>query len=163
VEDQEGIVIREKKPAIKRRRVIRPETAQILRGILRRAVEEGTGKKARINGIPVGGKTGTAQKVLPHGRGYSHNNFMASFVGFAPADNPEFVMTVVLDDPKPLYYGGSVAAPVFKEVMETLLLSMGYVPATAKPVKTPGGRTAEEPLPKNPPMLRAGQAVGAKI
>jgi hypothetical protein len=115
-----------------------------------------------IDGIPAGGKTGTAQKVLPNGRGYSHNNFMSSFVGFAPADNPEFVMTVVLDDPRPLYYGGTVAAPVFKEVMETLLLSMGYVPATAKPVKADGYAGVEK-LPRNQPMLRAGQAVSPKI
>ena len=99
---------------------------------------------------------------LEKGRGYSHSNFMSSFVGFAPADNPEFVMAVVLDDPKPLYYGGTVAAPVFKEVMETLLLSMGYVPATAKPVKTPGHAGAGN-LPKKTPMLRAGQALGTKI
>lgn len=161
VADQEGVVIREKKPVVKRR-VIRPEVAEVVRGILRRVVEEGTGKKAMIDGIPVGGKTGTAQKVLPNGRGYSHSNFISSFVGFAPADNPEFVMTVVLDDPKPLYYGGTVAAPVFKEVMETLLLSMGYVPANAKPINA-GGRTAAENLPKKTPMLRAGQALGTKI
>lgn len=162
VSDQEGVVIREKKPAVKRR-VIRPEVAETVREILRRVVEEGTGKKAMIDGIPVGGKTGTAQKVLANGRGYSHTNFISSFVGFAPADKPEFVMTVVLDDPKPLYYGGTVAAPVFKEVMETLLLSMGYVPANAKPVTPPAVRGAAENLPKKPPMLRSSPAVGAKI
>ena len=161
VADQEGVVIREKKPLVKRR-IIRPEVAETMRGILRRVVEEGTGKKAMIDGIPVGGKTGTAQKVLPNGRGYSHSNFMSSFVGFAPADNPEFVMTVVLDDPKPLYYGGTVAAPVFKEVMETLLLSMGYVPANVKPVTAPA-RGGVENLPKKPPMIRAGHALGTKI
>jgi cell division protein FtsI/penicillin-binding protein 2 len=132
-----------------------------MRAILQRVVEEGTGKKAMIEGIPVGGKTGTAQKVLPNGRGYSHSNFMSSFIGFAPADEPQFVMGVVLDDPKPLYYGGTVAAPVFKEVMETLLLSMGYVPKTAPPVKkTPGGR---ENLPKKPTIPRTAHTSGARI
>ena len=92
-------------------------------------VSEGTGKRARIDGIRVAGKTGTSQKVDPKG-GYSHSHFMASFVGFAPANNPKLAMIVVLDDPHPLYYGGSVAAPVFKDVMEKSLLYLGVVPQT---------------------------------
>ena len=159
IEDQAGVVLREKKPEV-RARVIRPEVAAEMRRILVRVVEEGTGKSAKIKGIPVGGKTGTAQKVLENGRGYSHSNFMASFVGFAPAEDAEFVMTVVLDDPKPIYYGGAVAAPVFKEVLETALLSMGHIPENAEtlePVKP------AQSLPGNQPKLAAAQAVGTRI
>lgn len=149
IEDQSGVVLREKKPTSKRR-VIKPEVASVMRQILTRVVEEGTGKNARINGIPVAGKTGTAQKVLANGRGYSHSNFMSSFVGFAPSDNPEYAMIVVLDDPKPMYYGGVVAAPVFKEVMEVALLSKGYVPQNAP--KLDGARDGKT-LPGSQPKL----------
>lgn len=131
VEDQAGVTIRSHKPQIVRAGVIRPEVASVMRGILQRVVDEGTGKKAQIKGIPVGGKTGTAQKILEGGRGYSHSNFISSFVGFAPVEEPKLVLVVVIDDPRPLYYGGTIAAPVFKEVMEPALLSMGHVPQDA--------------------------------
>jgi cell division protein FtsI (penicillin-binding protein 3) len=156
VQDQAGVVLREKKPAV-RRKVIESEAARQMREILIRAVEEGTGKNAKINSIPVGGKTGTAQKVRPGGRGYSHSNFMASFIGFGSGDDPELVMGIVIDDPRPLYYGGAVAAPVFKEVMELALLSMGYVPKNAELFETP---TEPQDLPENRPMSLPAQAAG---
>ncbi len=157
VTDRAGVVIRETKPLVKRQ-VITPETAKTIRRILTRAVEEGTGKKAMIDGVPVGGKTGTAQKVLPNGRGYSHSNFMGSFVGFAPSHDPKFVMVVVLDDPRGAYYGGTVAAPVFKEVMETALFAMGYVPEP--PEELEPIKTIEQELPRNRPMLAPAQSAG---
>jgi len=134
VQDAAGVTLKEKKPLIKQR-VIRPETAATMRGILTQVVERGTGTKAKIPDVLVGGKTGTAQKILPGGKGYSHNAFMSSFIGFAPADNPRYAMVVVLDEARPLYYGGTVAAPVFKEVMEAALLTQGGRPqdVTAPP------------------------------
>lgn len=127
VQDPAGVTLKEKKPVIKNT-VMKPETAATMRQILTQVVERGTGTKAKIQDIPVGGKTGTAQKILPGGKGYSHNAFMASFVGFAPSDHPRYAMVVVLDEPRPLYYGGTVAAPVFKEVMEAALLTAGSHP-----------------------------------
>ena len=155
IEDQAGIILKENKPQV-RRQVIREDVARTMRHILQRVVEEGTGKSAKISGIPVGGKTGTAQKVLSNGRGYSHNSFMSSFVGFAPVDDPRLVMTVVLDDPKPRYYGGTVAAPVFKEVIEASLFYLGYVPESAAVL---GGQD----LPENPPTLLPAQGVAQRI
>ncbi len=127
IQDPAGVTIKEKKPLI-RQRVIKPETAATMREILTQVVERGTGTKAKIPDVLVGGKTGTAQKILPGGKGYSHSAFMSSFVGFAPADNPRYAMVVVLDEARPLYYGGTVAAPVFKEVMEAALLTQGSQP-----------------------------------
>ncbi|HNX69432.1 MAG TPA: penicillin-binding protein 2 [Candidatus Omnitrophota bacterium] len=132
VEDPAGVTLKEKKPVIKQQ-VIRPEIAATMRGILTKVVDEGTGTKARIDGISVGGKTGTAQKILPGGKGYSHSAFMSSFVGFAPSDNPRYAMVVVLDEARPLYYGGTVAAPVFKEVIEAALLTQGSQPHRESP------------------------------
>jgi cell division protein FtsI (penicillin-binding protein 3) len=122
-----------------------PEVAEAVRNILVAAVESGTGKAARIEGIQVGGKTGTAQKILENAKGYSHSNFMASFAGFAPADRPKYVMVVVVDDPQPLYYGGTVAAPVFKEVMESILFTMGYIPKNFIPA--PASQEKSSPSP----------------
>lgn len=127
VQDSAGVTLKEKKPIV-RKRVITPETAATMQKILTQVVERGTGTKAKIQDIPVGGKTGTAQKILPGGKGYSHSAFMSSFVGFAPAENPRYAMVVVLDEARPLYYGGTVAAPVFKEIMEAALMTRGAQP-----------------------------------
>jgi len=78
-------------------------------------VEEGTGKMAQIAGLTCAGKTGTAQKLDPNGR-YSHDKFVASFIGFAPAEDPVVTIAVSIDEPHPAYFGGVVAAPVFKSV-----------------------------------------------
>ncbi|MBU1863112.1 MAG: penicillin-binding protein 2 [Candidatus Omnitrophica bacterium] len=125
VRDGKGVVIKDKQPFIKRT-FINKSVSDIMRDILIQVVQEGTGKRARIEGVAVAGKTGTAQKILEDGRGYSHSNFISSFIGFVPADDPLFSIIVVLDDPRPLYYGGTVAAPVFKNIAEKTLHYLGY-------------------------------------
>ncbi|MDP2928705.1 MAG: penicillin-binding transpeptidase domain-containing protein, partial [Candidatus Omnitrophota bacterium] len=119
IESDEGVVIKEFQPQI-RRKVISPLTAYRMRGLLMGAIEEGTGKKARIEDYSAGGKTGTAQKVEPGGV-YSHDKFMASFIGFAPAGKPALAVVVCVDEPHPVYFGGDVAAPVFKNVVDEAL------------------------------------------
>lgn len=101
------------------RQVIAPETSRELRGILEQVVADGTGKNAYIAGHRIAGKTGTAQKV--GAGGYQQGSYIASFVGFAPADNPRVVMLVVIDEPQGAYYGGQIAAPVFGQVMKDVL------------------------------------------
>ncbi len=141
VEDAAGVTLKEKKPVI-RRRVIKPEVAATMREILTQVVERGTGTKAKIPNVKAGGKTGTAQKVLPGGKGYSHSEFMSSFVGFAPADDPRYAMVVVLDEARPMYYGGVVAAPVFKDVLQAALLTQGLQPKLEKPVTPTSAQVA---------------------
>ncbi len=80
-----------------------------------------------LKNFTVAGKTGTAQKVNPEG-GYSHSDFIASFAGFVPADNPVISILVVVDNPKPVYYGGVVAAPVFRKVAKGILKYLGIAP-----------------------------------
>ncbi len=98
---------------------IRPDTAKLMRNLLKRVTEEGgTGTKARVEGYTVAGKTGTAQKILPTG-GYSATLNISSFVGFLPADDPEIGIIVVLDEPKgAVRTGGYVCGPVFKAIAE---------------------------------------------
>ncbi|MFA5146098.1 MAG: penicillin-binding transpeptidase domain-containing protein [Candidatus Omnitrophota bacterium] len=117
--DEQGHSIKEF-PSRVVRKVISPVTAAKVRGILMGVVESGTGKKAKIEDYTAGGKTGTAQKVEPGGI-YSHDRFIASFIGFAPVDNPVLAVVVCIDEPRPVYYGGDVAAPVFRNVVDESL------------------------------------------
>jgi cell division protein FtsI (penicillin-binding protein 3) len=118
----DGTVLRENKPEVVNQ-PISPQTAAVVTQFLQGVVESGTGTQARIDGISVAGKTGTAQKV-EHGR-YSARDRMSSFVGFVPADAPRFVILVVIDSPRTATYGGIVAAPVFRQIAEYGLDRLG--------------------------------------
>lgn len=118
--DPEGKVVK-RIPPTKVRQIISRETSRELCMILEGVVSEGTGRNAYIDGYRVAGKTGTAQKVAPGG-GYMKDEYVASFLGFAPADNPRLACIVVVDAPQGYpYYGGWVAAPVFREIMNDSL------------------------------------------
>ena len=111
------------------RRVLSARTARTLSQILEGVVEEGgTGTAAALDEWRVAGKTGTARKPDPNRRGYLPGAYVGSFIGFAPAERPQVVVAVVIDQPTRGYYGGSVAAPVFKEVASSALRRLGVVP-----------------------------------
>jgi len=133
IRDFEGNLIREIKPEPVRQ-VISKQISEKVRYILETVVSEGTGKNARIEGYKVAGKTGTAQKILPGG-GYSHSEYVASFVGFAPADKPRIACLVIVDSPQGVYYGGTVAAPVFKNVVRDTLRYLEIPPEVVNDVK----------------------------
>jgi cell division protein FtsI (penicillin-binding protein 3) len=115
------------------RRVITEGTAQQISDMLEGATsDEGTAPKARIPLYRVAGKTGTAEKVDPRTGGYTGGHYTASFAGFAPADDPQLVVLVVLQDPQRGHYGGTVAAPVFKNVMSFALQTRGIPPTGSK-------------------------------
>ncbi|MCX5693064.1 MAG: penicillin-binding transpeptidase domain-containing protein [Candidatus Omnitrophica bacterium] len=119
IQDASGHVL-QKFESKKPQRVISEEVAKEMRSILRGVVDSGTAKLAEVDGYFPGGKTGTAQKVEPNGV-YSHSKFTASFIGFVPYDNPRLVIAVIMDEPRPMYYGGVVCAPVFKKVTAELM------------------------------------------
>jgi len=100
-----------------------------LASLLEQAVFEGTGTQAQVPGYSVAGKTGTAQKRDPVTKSYTNKAHMASFMGFIPAKNPILSIIVVVDDPQVIYYGGDVAAPVFKEIAE---YSLRYLQADSR-------------------------------
>jgi cell division protein FtsI (penicillin-binding protein 3) len=111
------------------RRVLSVRTARSLSRILEGVVKEGgTGTTAALEEWRVAGKTGTARKPDPNRRGYLPGAYVGSFIGFAPAERPAVVVAVVIDQPTRGYYGGSVAAPVFKEVTSAALRGLGVVP-----------------------------------
>ncbi len=119
IRDKHGEIIKSYSPVVVRK-AISQDTANRVKKILTGAVEEGTGKLAKITGFTAAGKTGTAQKIEPNGA-YSHSKFVASFVGFAPAEDPVIAVAVVIDEPRPYYFGGVVSAPVFKKVAGDVL------------------------------------------
>ena len=98
------------------RTVLSEKTAKTLTYMLKRVVEFGTGKEARISGLPIAGKTGTAQQLV-NGQ-YSKQDYTASFAGFFPADAPKVAMIVMLHKPKSSIYGGSTSAPIFKKIAQ---------------------------------------------
>ncbi|RCW46533.1 stage V sporulation protein D [Paenibacillus prosopidis] len=105
------------------RRVISEETSKEVREALESVVAKGTGRNAFIDGYRVGGKTGTAQKVI-NGR-YSPNEHIVSFIGFAPADDPQIIIYVAVDNPQGIQFGGVVAAPIVRNMMEDSLSILG--------------------------------------
>lgn len=122
--DSEGRAVKVNKPTHVRQ-VVKPETAQLLVQLLEKVVEkEGTGWRARIEGVRVAGKTGTSQKINGAG-GYSAHGRIASFIGIVPADQPRFVILVTIDEPKTAVYGGTVAAPVFQAIAQQALARVG--------------------------------------
>jgi cell division protein FtsI (penicillin-binding protein 3) len=153
------------------RQVISPETARTLTGILTRVVEAGTGHNAAIPGYDVAGKTGTAQKLDPATRRYSRAPGVLSFIGYAPAEAPRFVMLVMLDEPRNEKWGSEAAAPIFAaiggEVLRYLdvpargvqpvpILAAGGEPAPTAPLRLAGEGYPGPPLdgPGTMPDLR---------
>ncbi|WP_066634757.1 stage V sporulation protein D [Desulfolucanica intricata] len=138
ISDNEGKIIEEYKPK-KVRQVISKETSKRVRDLLEGVVVNGSGSKAFVDGYGAGGKTGTAQVVGSSG-GYVSGKYVASFVGFSPADDPEVVCLVVVSEPNTsLYYGSQVAAPIFKNVVQDTLRYMGLP-------ERPGLKKPKDPL-----------------
>ena len=99
---------------------ISDETSELMRYLLEQVVAEGTGNRAYLPGYRVGGKTATSEK-LPR----SENRYIASFLGFAPSDNPEVMALILIDEPQGIYYGGTIAAPVMGDLLEVVLPYLG--------------------------------------
>jgi cell division protein FtsI (penicillin-binding protein 3) len=131
---QDGSISREMEPALIRR-VISAATARTLLDMLKDVVVEGTGKEAALEDYTVAGKTGTAQKMDPATGRYSHRKVVASFVGAVPAESPRLVILVVIDEPETLRWGGSVAAPAFREIARDALQYLQVPPSPSRDVR----------------------------
>lgn len=104
----------------KRKRILSKETSEKMRKILETVVSEGGGKKAQIEGYRIGGKTATSQ-TLPR----SANRYIGSFIGFAPADDPQIAAMAIIYNPQGIYYGGTIAAPVVRDIFDNILPYLG--------------------------------------
>jgi cell division protein FtsI (penicillin-binding protein 3) len=131
---QEGALGRQVEPVVIRQ-VISPQTAQTELSILTAVVDEGTGKDAALEGYTVAGKTGTAQKLDPATGRYSHQKVVASFVGAVPAESPRLVILVVIDEPETLRWGGSIAAPIFREIGREAMQYLQVPPSPSRDLR----------------------------
>ena len=100
--------------------VVSGETSETMRYILEQVVAEGSGKRAKLEGFRIGGKTATSEK-LPR----SLKKYISSFLGFAPADNPQVIALITIDEPVGIYYGGTIAAPVIADIFKNILPYLG--------------------------------------
>ena len=100
--------------------IVSEETSETVRYILEKVVSEGSGRNAKIEGYTIGGKTATSQ-TLPR----SANRYISSFLGFAPAENPQILGICIIHDPQGVYYGGTVAAPVIRSIFANVLPYLG--------------------------------------
>ncbi len=119
VQDRDGNVLKELAYEVKEG-IISEEVSEQMRGILEKVVSEGGGKKAYIEGYRIGGKTATSQ-TLPR----SAHKYISSFLGFAPADNPQVLALCIVHNPQGIYYGGTVCAPVVRNIFENILPYLG--------------------------------------
>jgi cell division protein FtsI (penicillin-binding protein 3) len=150
-----GAVLQQREPTPVRRAVTR-ESAAVLTRWMEAVVTDpdGTGKRARLEGWRAAGKTGTAQKADPVTRRYSVDKRFSSFVGFAPAEAPRVAIGVFIDEPKGEVYGGEVAAPVFREVADHALKSLGAPPSEAAlAAAAPAAPTAASEDAASPPLI----------
>lgn len=111
--------------------IVSEKTSETMRYILEQVVSEGSGKRAKIDGYRVGGKTATSEK-LPR----SLKKYISSFVGFAPANDPQVIALITIDEPQGIYYGGTIAAPVIADILKNILPYLGIEPTEEKTVST---------------------------
>ena len=132
IQDAEGNVIK-RFSYDQTENIVSGETSETVRSLLKQVVSEGGGKKAKIAGYSIGGKTATSQ-TLPR----SANKYISSFLGFAPAEDPQALVLVIINNPQGIYYGGTIAAPVAKEIFENILpyLNIPYDEQEAKEAET---------------------------
>jgi cell division protein FtsI (penicillin-binding protein 3) len=130
IRDATGTVIQKTEPTVSRR-VLEAQHAHTLTEMLETVTQPGgTGLKAAVEGFSVAGKTGTAQKIAAHGKGYS-NKCISSFVGYVPANDPALAIVVVIDEPKGITYGGVVAAPAFSAMAQQILCYQRVYPESS--------------------------------
>jgi cell division protein FtsI (penicillin-binding protein 3) len=149
-------------PPAQARPAVSPDTAAKMLAMMEGVVvgEGGTGKRAQLAGIRVGGKTGTAQKLV--GGRYAHDKYIGWFIGLAPLDDPRIAIAVGIDEPRGVHTGGAVAAPVFARVAASILTRMGI---PTEPVLDPSGKPIQKVADKKqpPPAVPAVSAGPAEL
>ncbi len=144
------------------RRVMHKETAELLRGFLKDAVTGGTGDRASVAGLDIAGKTGTARKAV--NGSYEAGSYISSFCGFIPADDPQFILLVVVDEPANRYYASEVAAPIFSRTVRRLISHPEY---PLKGLQPSVYQVVDRPAPIVPDLRRwpaseAGKALSVR-
>jgi cell division protein FtsI/penicillin-binding protein 2 len=133
------------------KRAISAKAAAATTAILEKVVTDGTGTAAKVPGYTVAGKTGTAQVALSNGRGYAKGTYIGSFIGYLPAENPQVLICVKIDEPRNSIYGGTVAAPVFSTLAKFTVEHLKIMPASvsqSSSEQVPGGPSSRGGAPR---------------
>ncbi|PIS28215.1 MAG: hypothetical protein COT43_06850 [Candidatus Marinimicrobia bacterium CG08_land_8_20_14_0_20_45_22] len=153
ISTKDGVLVFESKPKYIRQ-VASPETMAQMRELLRLAVQHGTGVRANVGGMAIAGKTGTSQKVTPYG--YSQSEYVSTFAGFFPVNDPKLLCVVVVDNPKGMHTGGLVSAPVVSEIFKRVVNYSDDLffneEKTNPPVRTQIAQT-EKPVEQRQPQM----------
>jgi cell division protein FtsI (penicillin-binding protein 3) len=144
------------------RRAISAKTAAATTGMMEKVVTDGTGTEAAVPGYTVAGKTGTAQVARANGLGYASGTYISSFIGYLPAEDPQVLICVKLDQPRNAIYGGTVAAPVFAKLAQFSVAHLKIPPATVPPTSKkpahPGGGAAKPGSAAATPTVNDGES-----
>lgn len=135
ITDGEGQVLEQHEPQVLRRVISEKTAHQVREAMVKVVSDKGTARRAKVEGYTVGGKTGTARKVAKGGRGYLAGQYVVSFMGFLPAENPQFTALVMIDDPHAVgidLYGGTIAAPVFAKLAQETVTYLNIPPSIPK-------------------------------
>lgn len=159
--DKHHQVVRETRPQVVRRVMSQDEARELTRMLMSVTEDGGTGTLARVGPFAVAGKTGTAQKVNPGG-GYSKTDYMSSFIGFAPAEDPKAVIMVLLDTPRGQYYGGVVAGPAFSRIARVALNEMGVFEMAAQDQPSAPKAKGPDQFAQSPPPARPASLAQAR-
>ena len=155
LEDRDHKVVAKYSPQRVRQVISEAAAEQMVKALKTVVSPEGTAAKAALEHYTVAGKTGTAQKSGGPS-GYLPGKYFASFIGFFPADNPEVCISVMLDEPKQGYYGGQIAAPVFKQIAERVANYLNIRPEDGEAPPVPG--TIAAPLDNRPLKTAAARS-----
>ena len=150
IDNPDGSIYKKTEPT-EVRQPINAGTAETISKFMGEEVAIGGGQSAKIEGYRFGGKTGTAQKKTEDSTGYAEGQYVGSFIGFGPLEDPQFLVLIVVDDPQGVYYGAQVAAPVFKEMMTEIVRMKGIRPTEAMDQK-PLGSVVMTPAHAIPPV-----------
>lgn len=129
IDNPDGSVYEKKEP-VEVGQPIKPETAETISKFMGEEISSGGGQNAKIEGYTFAGKTGTAQKKTADSTGYAEGQYVGSFIGFGPVEDPQFLVLIVVDAPSGVYYGAQVAAPVFKDLMTEIVRMKGLRPTS---------------------------------
>jgi cell division protein FtsI (penicillin-binding protein 3) len=166
ITNEKGETVQSFKPETVKK-VISEETARKVRVLLKAATDKGgTGEEAVPAGYEVAGKTGTAQKVDSLMGGYSDDRYVSGFMGFAPAETPKLVVLVIVDEPQGNSFGGVVAAPIFKTIMEKALPFLNVIPKGAMVVKSEFDSARRKETSGSQPLvdgIKAGKGMGTVV
>lgn len=158
IDNPDGSVYQKTEPE-KISQPIQAGTAEVIMKYLEEEMNSGGGMNAHIPGYRFAGKTGTAQRLNAEGTGYAEGQYIASFMGFGPVENPQYIVLVVIDNPQGIYYGAQVAAPAFKRLMTNILQAKGIPPS--QQIEGQKKHVAPPKAPKHalPPIQRNADGV----